>query len=137
MRWLAHRGGALDCRDHSLTHPATPFPLAVALGADPATILGAVTPIPDSLSEYQFAGLLRGSRTEVAKAKGSDLMVPAYAEIILEGHILPQSDPRAITPPDDPTLPPRPRTDYEIALEGPYGDRKSTRLNSSHVAISY
>jgi len=122
MRWLAHRGGALDFRDHALTHPGTPFPIAVALGADPATILGAVTPIPDSLSEYQFAGLLRGSRTEVAKAKGSDLMVPAYAEIILEGHILPQSDPRAITPPDDPTLPPRPRTDYEIALEGPYGD---------------
>lgn len=122
MRWLAHRGGALDFRDHALTHPGTPFPIAVALGADPATILGAVTPIPDSLSEYQFAGLLRGSRTEVAKAKGSDLMVPAYAEIILEGHILPQSDPRAITPPGDPTLPPRPRTDYEIALEGPYGD---------------
>ncbi|HLR83005.1 MAG TPA: UbiD family decarboxylase [Paenalcaligenes sp.] len=122
MRWLAHRGGALDFRDHALTHPGTPFPIAVALGADPATILGAVTPIPDSLSEYQFAGLLRGSRTEVAKAKGSDLMVPAYAEIILEGHILPQSDPRAITPPEDPTHPPRPKTDYEIALEGPYGD---------------
>lgn len=122
MRWLAHRGGALDFRDHALTHPGTPFPIAVALGADPATILGAVTPIPDSLSEYQFAGLLRGSRTEVAKAKGSDLMVPAYAEIILEGHILPQNDPRAITPPEDPTHPPRPKTDYEIALEGPYGD---------------
>lgn len=122
MRWLAHRGGALDFRDHALTHPGTPFPIAVALGADPATILGAVTPIPDSLSEYQFAGLLRGARTEVTQAIGSDLMVPAYAEIILEGAILPQSDPRAIPPEDDPNHPPRPKTDYEIALEGPYGD---------------
>lgn len=122
MRWLAHRGGALDFRDHALTHPGTPFPIAVALGADPATILGAVTPVPDSLSEYQFAGLLRGSRTEVTKAIGSDLMVPAYAEIILEGHILPQSDPRALSPAEDPEHPPRPKTDYEIALEGPYGD---------------
>src|SRR5690625_6498572 len=123
MRWLAHRGGALDCRDLPFTHPGTPFPIAVALAADPATILGAVPPIPDSLSEYQFAGLLRGSRTEVAKAKGSDLMVPAYAEIILEGHILPQSDPRAITPPEDPTHPQRPKTDSEIAPKGPSGDQ--------------
>ena len=122
MRWLAHRGGALDLRDQARTHPGTPCPIAVALGADPATILGAVTPIPDSLSEYQFAGLLRGARTEVTQAIGSDLMVPAYAEIILEGAILPQSDPRAIPPEDDPNHPPRPKTDYEIALEGPYGD---------------
>lgn len=122
MRWLAHRGGALDFRDHALTYPGKPFPIAVALGADPATILGAVTPIPDSLSEYQFAGLLRGSRTEVAQAIGSDLMVPAFAEIILEGHILPQSDPRAYNPPKQKNEPPRPKTDYEIALEGPYGD---------------
>src|SRR5690625_6773752 len=80
MRWLAHRGGALDFRDHALTHPGTPFPIAVALRADPATILGAVTPIPASLSDYQFAVLLRGSRTAGATAQGSDLLVPAYAE---------------------------------------------------------
>jgi len=123
MRWLSHRGGALDFRDHALAHPGKPFPIAVALGADPATILGAVTPVPDSLSEYQFAGLLRGSRTEVAKALGSDLSVPAYAEIVLEGHILPSTDPRAIAPaqPGD-GMPPPPDTGYEMALEGPYGD---------------
>jgi len=89
LRWLAHRGGALDYRDWCRAHPGEPFPVAVALGADPATILGAVTPVPDSLSEYAFAGLLRGERTEVATALGSDLQVPARAEIILEGHILP------------------------------------------------
>ncbi len=100
MRWLAHRGGALDFRDFKQAHPGQPFPLAVALGADPATILGAVTPVPDSLSEYQFAGLLRGSKTEVVKALGSDLQVPASAEIVLEGVIHPD----------------------EMALEGPYGD---------------
>ncbi len=107
MRWLAHRGGALDFRDHALAHPGQPFPLAVALGADPATILGAVTPVPDSLSEYQFAGLLRGGRTEVVQALGSELQVPARAEIVLEGHIRP-----------DPTH----ASGYEHALEGPYGD---------------
>ena len=100
MRWLAHRGGALDFRDFQQAHPGQPFPMAVALGADPATILGAVTPVPDSLSEYQFAGLLRGSKTEVVKALGSDLQVPASAEIVLEGVIHPD----------------------EMALEGPYGD---------------
>jgi 4-hydroxy-3-polyprenylbenzoate decarboxylase len=100
MRWLAHRGGALDLRDFQQAHPGQPFPVAVALGADPATILGAVTPVPDSLSEYQFAGLLRGSKTEVVKALGSDLQVPASAEIVLEGVIHPG----------------------EMALEGPYGD---------------
>jgi len=100
MRWLAHRGGALDFRDFKQANPGQPFPLAVALGADPATILGAVTPVPDSLSEYQFAGLLRGSKTEVVKALGSDLQVPASAEIVLEGVIHPG----------------------EMALEGPYGD---------------
>jgi 4-hydroxy-3-polyprenylbenzoate decarboxylase len=100
MRWLAHRGGALDFRDHCAANPGAPFPVAVALGADPATILGAVTPVPDTLSEYQFAGLLRGSRTEVAKCLGSDLNVPARAEIVLEGHIAPD----------------------ETALEGPFGD---------------
>jgi 4-hydroxy-3-polyprenylbenzoate decarboxylase len=122
MRWLSHRGGALDFRDHALAHPGTPFPIAVALGADPATILGAVTPVPDSLSEYQFAGLLRGSRTEVVKTIGSDLQVPASAEIVLEGYLLPSSDPRATAPvvPDGVKAPPK--SDYEQALEGPYGD---------------
>jgi len=100
MRWLAHRGGALDFRDHRLASPGAPFPVAVALGADPATILGAVTPVPDSLGEYQFAGLLRGARTEVVKCLGSNLQVPAAAEIVLEGVIHPE----------------------ETALEGPHGD---------------
>jgi len=100
MRWLAHRGGALDFREFQAANPGKPFPVAVALGADPATILGAVTPVPDSLSEYQFAGLLRGAKTEVAKALGSELRVPASAEIVLEGVIHPG----------------------ETALEGPYGD---------------
>ena len=100
MRWLAHRGGALDFRDWQRTHPGEPFPVAVALGADPATILAAVTPVPDSLSEYAFAGLLRGSRTEVTSCLGSDLQVPASAEIVLEGHIHPD----------------------DTAQEGPFGD---------------
>nr|AUN37337.1 3-polyprenyl-4-hydroxybenzoate carboxy-lyase [uncultured bacterium] len=107
MRWLAHRGGALDFRDHALKSPGVPFPLAVALGADPATMLGAVTPVPDTLSEYQFAGLLRGSRTEVVRCLTSDLQVPAGAEIVLEGAIQPDAN--------DPT-------GYETALEGPFGD---------------
>jgi 4-hydroxy-3-polyprenylbenzoate decarboxylase len=107
MRWLPHRGGALDFRDHGIAHPGTPYPVAVALGADPATLLGAVTPVPDSLSEYQFAGLLRGSRTEVVAAIGVPLRVPASAEIVLEGHIRPD----AAHP-----------TGFEHALEGPYGD---------------
>ena len=100
MRWLAHRGGALDFREFQLAHPGKSFPVAVALGADPATILGAVTPVPDSLSEYQFAGLLRGAKTEVVKCLGSDLQVPASAEIVLEGVIHPG----------------------EMAPEGPFGD---------------
>jgi 4-hydroxy-3-polyprenylbenzoate decarboxylase len=87
MRWLAHRGGALDFRDHQLARPGEPFPVAVALGADPATMLAAVTPVPDTLSEYQFAGLLRGARTELAKCLGSELQVPASAEMVLEGTI--------------------------------------------------
>ncbi len=107
MRWLAQRGGALDFREHSIAHPGEPYPVCVALGADPATILGAVTPVPDSLSEYQFAGLLRGSRTELVKAMGSELRVPASAEIVLEGHIY-----------SDANHP----SGYEHALEGPYGD---------------
>lgn len=100
MRWLAHRGGALDYREFSMLYPDKPYPLAVALGADPATILGAVTPVPDTLSEYQFAGLLRGAKTEVIKCIGNTLQVPATAEIVLEGVIHPG----------------------ETALEGPYGD---------------
>ncbi|MEE9327033.1 MAG: 4-hydroxy-3-polyprenylbenzoate decarboxylase [Cocleimonas sp.] len=100
MRWLSHRGGALDFREWQLEHPGEPFPIAVALGADPATILGAVTPVPDTLSEYAFAGLLRGSRTEVTKCIGSDLQVPASAEYVLEGYLYPD----------------------EMADEGPYGD---------------
>jgi 4-hydroxy-3-polyprenylbenzoate decarboxylase len=107
MRWLAHRGGALDFREHAIANRGQPYPVAVALGADPATILGAVTPVPDSLSEYQFAGLLRGSRTELVKAMGSGLRVPASAEIVLEGHIYP-----------DDAHP----SGYEHALEGPFGD---------------
>lgn len=107
MRWLAHRGGALDFREHGLQSKGQPYPVVVALGADPATILGAVTPVPDTLSEYQFAGLLRGSRTELVKALGSELRVPASAEIVLEGHIYP-----------DATHP----SGYQHALEGPYGD---------------
>ncbi len=100
MRWLAHRGGALDYRDWRIKKPGEPFPVAVALGADPATILAAVTPVPDTLSEYAFAGLLRGSRTELVQCRTVDLQVPASAEIVLEGHIHPG----------------------EEALEGPFGD---------------
>ena len=118
MRWLAHRGGALDFRDHALARPRQPFPIAVALGADPATILGAVTPVPDSLSEYQFAGLLRGGRTETVKCLGSDLQVPASAEIVLEGHLRPEPAPAPVPA----GAPPRPASDYELALEGPFGD---------------
>jgi 4-hydroxy-3-polyprenylbenzoate decarboxylase len=100
MRWLAHRGGALDYRAWCESHPGKPFPLAVALGADPATILAAVTPVPDTLSEFAFAGLLRGSRTEVARCLSHDLQVPARAEIVLEGFIHPG----------------------DAAPEGPFGD---------------
>lgn len=115
MRWLAHRGGALDFREHRLAHPGQPFPVSVALGADPATILGAVTPVPDSLSEYQFAGLLRGSRTELAQSIGNDLQVPARAEIVLEGHLLPDpANAKGEISRADPG--------YETAPEGPYGD---------------
>ncbi len=100
MRWLSHRGGALDFREWCETHPGEPYPVSVALGADPATILGAVTPVPDTLSEYAFAGLLRGSKTEVVKSVSNDLQVPASAEFVLEGYIMPG----------------------ETAPEGPYGD---------------
>ncbi|OKY27021.1 4-hydroxy-3-polyprenylbenzoate decarboxylase [Thalassotalea sp. PP2-459] len=100
MRWLSHRGGALDFLEWKQTNPGEKFPVSVALGADPATILGAVTPVPDSLSEYAFAGLLRGSKTEVVSCISNDLEVPASAEIVLEGYIDPE----------------------EMAPEGPYGD---------------
>lgn len=100
MRWLSHRGGALDYQEWCKEHPGEPYPVSVALGADPATILGAVTPVPDTLSEYAFAGLLRGSKTEVVKSVSNDLQVPATAEIVLEGYI----------------------EQGEMAPEGPYGD---------------
>ena len=100
MRWLSQRGGALDFKEWQQQHPGEPFPVAVALGADPATILGAVTPVPDTLSEYGFAGLLRGSKTEVVRCGLHDLQVPASAEYVLEGYIYPD----------------------DVAEEGPYGD---------------
>lgn len=100
MRWLSHRGGALDYREWCEQNPDKPYPVSVALGADPATILGAVTPVPDTLSEYAFAGLLRGDKTEVVKSVSNDLQVPASAEIVLEGYLQPG----------------------ETAPEGPYGD---------------
>jgi len=87
MRWLAHRGGALDYRAFRKKNPGKPYPVAIALGADPATTLGAVTPVPDTLSEYAFAGLLRGEKTQVVKCLGNDLQVPASAEFILEGFL--------------------------------------------------
>lgn len=92
MRWLRHRGGAQDYRDWCEARPTEPFPVAVAIGADPATLLAAVAPIPDALSEFQFAGLLRGARSELARCLGNDLQVPALAEIVLEGHIRPQDE---------------------------------------------
>jgi len=100
MRWLSHRGGALDFREFQQQNPGQPYPVSVALGADPATILGAVTPVPDSLSEFAFAGLLRGKKTELVKSLSNDLQVPASAEYILEGFIAPD----------------------DMAAEGPFGD---------------
>jgi 4-hydroxy-3-polyprenylbenzoate decarboxylase len=124
MRWLAHRGGALDFRDFARANPGQPFPIVTALGADPATILGAVTPVPDSLSEYQFAGLLRGSRTElVASAVGEGelkLQVPASAEIVLEGHIPPAA--KGYEGRSAHGVPLAERGGYLHALEGPFGD---------------
>ena len=100
MRWLPQRGGALDFKDWQKKYPREAFPVSVAIGADPATILATVTPVPDTLSEYAFAGLLRGSKTDVVKSLTNDLQVPASAEIVLEGVIEPG----------------------EFADEGPYGD---------------
>ncbi len=113
MRWLSHRGGALDFLEFQKAHPGEPFPVAVALGADPATILGAVTPVPDTLSEYAFAGLLRGSRTELVKCAHSDLDVPASAEIILEGFLY--SD--------------------DMAPEGPFGDHTGYYNEVDHFPV--
>jgi 4-hydroxy-3-polyprenylbenzoate decarboxylase len=124
MRWLAHRGGALDFRDFALASPGQPFPIAVALGADPATILGAVTPVPDTLSEYQFAGLLRGSRTEVVDSRvgeaGLMLQVPASAEIVLEGHI--PTATAGYEGVSEHGVPLKEIRGYLHALEGPFGD---------------
>ena len=124
MRWLAHRGGALDFREFALAKPGQPFPIAVALGADPATILGAVTPVPDTLSEYQFAGLLRGSRTEVTDSAVGDagvmLQVPASAEFVLEGRI-PVAD-SGWTGHSEHGVPMKEINGYLHALEGPFGD---------------
>lgn len=113
MRWLSHRGGALDFLEFQKSHPGEPFPVAVALGADPATILGAVTPVPDSLSEYAFAGLLRGSRTELVKCGHADLDVPASSEIILEGFIYPD----------------------DMAEEGPFGDHTGYYNEVDHFPV--
>ena len=124
MRWLAHRGGALDFRDFAAANPGQPFPIAVALGADPATILGAVTPVPDTLSEYQFAGLLRGARTEVVDTSvgetGWPLQAPASAEFVLEGHI-PTAAP-GFSGRSEHGVPLKERGGYLYALEGPFGD---------------
>jgi 4-hydroxy-3-polyprenylbenzoate decarboxylase len=124
MRWLAHRGGALDFRDFALANPGQPFPLAVALGADPATILGAVTPVPDTLSEYQFAGLLRGSRTELADSgvgeAGLMLQVPASAEFVLEGHI--PAAAAGFVGESEHGVALQELGGYLHALEGPFGD---------------
>jgi 4-hydroxy-3-polyprenylbenzoate decarboxylase len=113
MRWLAHRGGAQDLREFQKNHPGEPFPVAVAYGADPATILAAVIPIPDTVSEHQFAGLLRGGRTELAHALTVPLQVPARAEIVLEGHIYPE----------------------DMAEEGPFGDHTGYYNETQHFPV--
>jgi 4-hydroxy-3-polyprenylbenzoate decarboxylase len=123
MRWLAHRGGALDLRDHALVRPGQPFPIAVALGADPATILGAVTPVPDALSEYQFAGLLRGARTEVVDTTvgaPAKLQAPASAEFVLEGHI--PTAAHGFVGESEHGVKLMERGGWLHALEGPFGD---------------
>ena len=124
MRWLAHRGGALDFREFARANPGQPFPMAVALGADPATILGAVTPVPDSLSEYQFAGLLRGSRTELVASRVGEgelkLQVPASAEFVLEGYIPPA--PAGFEGESAHGVRVKEKSGYLHALEGPFGD---------------
>ena len=99
MRWLKHRGGAQHHQRWAGTR-RDPMPAAVVIGADPGTIIAAVTPVPETLSEYQFAGLLRGSKVDLVACKTVPLMVPAQAEIVLEGHVMLD----------------------EMGDEGPYGD---------------
>jgi 4-hydroxy-3-polyprenylbenzoate decarboxylase len=113
MRWLPHRGGALDYADWCATHPREPFPLLVAIGADPATMLAAVAPVPDTLSEYEFAGLLRGQRTHVWRSELTGLDAPAGAEILLEGFIHPG----------------------DTALEGPFGDHTGYYNAQDHFPV--
>jgi 4-hydroxy-3-polyprenylbenzoate decarboxylase len=113
MRWLSHRGGALDFQAWQAEHGDTPFPVAVSIGADPATLLAAVTPVPDRLAEYAFAGLLRGKRTELTQALGSQLKIPARAEITLEGHIKP----------------------HDMAPEGPFGDHTGYYNEVEHFPV--
>ena len=100
MRWLHHRGGAIDFQEYKAAHPGQRFPVAVAIGADPAITLAAVTPLPDTMSEFQFAGLLRGAKTRIARCLTHDLVVPATSEIVLEGFVEPD----------------------EVLDEGPFGD---------------
>jgi 4-hydroxy-3-polyprenylbenzoate decarboxylase len=113
MRWLHHRGGAIDFREFQEANPGRPFPIAVVIGADPATLLAAVTPIPDTISEFEFAGLLRGARSEVIGDRSGTLNVPASAEIVLEGHIYPG----------------------ETALEGPFGDHTGYYNAQDHFPV--
>ena len=113
MRWLPHRGGALDFADWQAVHPERPFPVLVAIGADPATMLAAVAPVPDTLSEYEFAGLLRGQRTRTWHSKLTDLDAPAGAEILLEGFIHPR----------------------DTALEGPFGDHTGYYNAQDHFPV--
>ena len=100
MRWLAHRGGAQHYGRHKKAGRRDPLPACAVIGADPGTILAAVTPVPDTLSEYQFAGLLRGAKLDLVPCKTVPLMAPAQAEMVIEGHVLLD----------------------EHAPEGPYGD---------------
>ena len=113
MRWLPHRGGALDYADWCAAHPDQPFPLMVAIGADPATMLAAVAPVPDTLSEYEFAGLLRGQRTRIWHSELTGLDAPAGAEILLEGFIHPR----------------------DTALEGPFGDHTGYYNAQDHFPV--
>lgn len=100
MRWLAHRGGAQHYRRWKAAGKPDSLPACAVIGADPGTILAAVTPVPDTLSEYQFAGLMRGAKVELVKAKTQPLLVPAEAEIVIEGEVMLD----------------------QFADEGPYGD---------------
>ena len=113
MRWLPHRGGALDFADWCADRPGEPFPVLVAIGVDPATTLAAVAPVPDTLSEYEFAGLLRGQRTRTWRSDLTGLDAPAGAEILIEGVIEPG----------------------ETALEGPFGDHTGYYNAQDHFPV--